>query len=767
MMMKHSLERNIPGRWISFCLTFLFAVSPATLLAIKPKTSKAHKRSKSAVQQSPKPKAAGAAALLALAQRQLGDNNFKGAADYAKQAAKESPELLDYANLVRAEAEIRLGNAGEVSKSVARVLEFTPMSPLTGAAAALAVQADLSNGKPKDALNMIQKFYRRIPQPQADFLLASSFQATNDLAQAAEYFQRVYYGYPKTKAASDAETFLNDLKTKLGESYPPPMPDAMLGRAMKLIDSRDYIGARNELSGVIPQLGGPQRDLAQVRLGEVDFYTKDYAAAKNNLEPLRVSDGEADAERLDYLARSMLKIDKNANVDGYLDTLATKYPHSRWRLDILMTIGNQALVDNDATKYTRIFSACEVSFPKDQDAAKCHWRMAFEHYRKNEPGTLDELRSYVTNFPASNEANAALYFLGRLSERRDECRAARAYYDAILGHYPNTYYEIQARTRLKESRVRTAEPAVSTLGFLKAIDWPATPKAPPFEPDQMQQKRLNRSRLLHLALLDDWAELELSFGARNDAVPPYIYAYELAKIASARGAHDQSIRYIKSFAPEYLKFGADDVPASFWQYAFPIPYRVPLQRYSRQQGLDPYLVSALIRQESEFNPKVISYANAYGLMQVLPSTGRELARGLHIRHFAANDLLTPNRNLQLGTLYFHKLMASLDNREEDALAAFNAGKSRADLWRSWGPYREQAEFIETIPFTQTRNYVQVVLRNADMYRRLYAGTEAARSPGMPVATKASVAAKKPAVKKKAPVHRARRRTSKRPAHDKR
>jgi soluble lytic murein transglycosylase len=132
----------------------------------------------------------------------------------------------------------------------------------------------------------------------------------------------------------------------------------------------------------------------------------------------------------------------------------------------------------------------------------------------------------------------------------------------------------------------------------------------------------------------------------------------------------------------------------------------------------------LIRQESEFNPRVISHANAYGLMQVLPSTGRQLARQLRIRRFSANDLLTPDRNLQLGTLYFHALMGSLGNREEDALAAFNAGKSRADLWRSWGPFREQAEFVETIPFTETRNYVQVVLRNASVYRRLYTGTHA-------------------------------------------
>ena len=145
--------------------------------------------------------------------------------------------------------------------------------------------------------------------------------------------------------------------------------------------------------------------------------------------------------------------------------------------------------------------------------------------------------------------------------------------------------------------------------------------------------------------------------------------------------------------------------------------------YSRQQALDPYLVAALIRQESEFNAKVISHANAYGLMQLLPSTGRDLARHFGVRRLAASQLLVSDRNIQLGTLYFHNLMTSYAGQPELALASYNAGPGRAALWRSWGPFREQAEFIETIPFHETRGYIQIVLRNADVYRRLYAGRE--------------------------------------------
>jgi soluble lytic murein transglycosylase len=193
------------------------------------------------------------------------------------------------------------------------------------------------------------------------------------------------------------------------------------------------------------------------------------------------------------------------------------------------------------------------------------------------------------------------------------------------------------------------------------------------------------------------------------------------------------VRYIKAFAPSYLQIGFDNAPARFWQLAFPLPYRVPLETYSRQNGVDPFFVAALIRQESEFNVKVISHAHAYGLMQVLPSTGRQLARQIGIRRFSAADLLTPNRNLQLGTRYVRQLLDSLNGHEEEALAAFNAGKSRVDRWDSWGPFREPAEFVETIPFQETRNYVQVVLRNAAAYRHIYANAPAAAAPPPPAA----------------------------------
>ena len=230
--------------------------------------------------------------------------------------------------------------------------------------------------------------------------------------------------------------------------------------------------------------------------------------------------------------------------------------------------------------------------------------------------------------------------------------------------------------------------------------------------------------MLASAGLSDWAENELRFGAKTGA-QSQILAMELAQIASRRGAVDQAVRYIKSLVPEYLFVPLDAAPTSFWRLAFPMPYRAEIERYSKERSVDPYLVAALIRQESEFNPKAVSRANARGLTQVMPSTGRQLSRKVGIRRFSTPMLFQPAVNLKLGAYLLRSLFDQLGGKWEPTLAAYNGGKTRATNWLTWSDYREPAEFVETIPFTETRNYVQFVLRNADLYRRLYGSSTAA------------------------------------------
>jgi soluble lytic murein transglycosylase len=684
----------------------------------KPAAAKA----KAQVPKSQSPKVVGAAGLIAVAQHQFELGKFGPAAEYAMAASAKAPILEDYAQYIRAQAEYQLKNYNEVARSATRVFNQEPSSPFVGAAAALAVRADLDGDSPKQALELIQKYFDVIPQPEADLLLARCFEATGDLPQAAEYYQRVYYNYPAAaKEAADAANALANVKQRLGDAYPPPTPGAMLGRAQKLFNAKNPAAARIELAAAIPQLAGAQRDLARVRLGEADFLANHVQVAFEYLSALKVDDPEADAERLNYLIRCARKPDRHADVKPFLVQLEQQHATSPWRLEALIFVADTARLDNDAGAYLPLYRACSETFPKDPRSAWCHWRVAFESYRKDAGDAYDLLRAHVQQYPGSDDVNIALYFLGRLQERKNDIASARACYEELAARFPNTYYAVVARERLKQPGIAAATSSPAMLEFLRAVQWTARPEFPSFEPAKAAQLRLNRAQLLQLTGLNDFAEGELKFGARNDNEQENVYAYQLAKFAAARNAPDQAVRYIKAFTPGYLYMPFDQAPVGFWQLAFPIPYRAAIVHYSREQSLDPFFVAALIRQESEFNVSVKSHANAYGLMQVLPSSGRQIARHFGIRRFNANELLTADRNVQFGTYFFRNLLNSYGGQMEIALASYNAGPGRANIWQTWGPFREPGEFIEAIPFHETRGYVQIVLRNQDVYRRLYGG----------------------------------------------
>ncbi|MFL6417335.1 MAG: transglycosylase SLT domain-containing protein [Bryobacteraceae bacterium] len=670
----------------------------------------------------PSLKMVGAAGMLAAAQNELNRKNYVAAVKYASGAWSKAPTLRDYAEYLRAQAEYELKNYANVGDSAKKIFDFVPASPLVSPAAALAVRADLDGDRPKQALALLTKYADVVPQPDRSLLLARCYQANGDLPRAADYYQRIYYDYPTAKEATDAANALVDLKAKLGDALPNPTPKMMLQRAQRLFDAKNPASARLELAASIPQITGAEQDLARVRLGVADFQANHVADAFAYLSALKVGDPEADAERLSYLIRCARKPDRHADVHEYLTQLEQLHPASKWRLEAIVFIADQARIDNDPGTFVPLYQACATSFPTEPSAAHCHWRLTFQSYRTDGADAYDLLRSHVRLYPKSEDINDAVYFLGRLLERKNDIGGARICYEELQSRYPITYYAVIARERLKAPEMQAATPSPATKEFLDAVNWPARPEFPSFSPGELATTRISRAQSLQATGLNDFAEGELKFGAGNDGDQSNVYAYELAKLADERKAPDQALRYIKHYAPGYLYMPFEQAPVKFWQLAFPIPYRPSIAERSRQQGLDPFFVAALIRQESEFNAAVISHANAYGLMQVLPSTGKQLARRVGVKRFSAPQLLSPDRNIQLGTLYVRDLMNRFGGQEEYVLASYNAGPSRAKLWQTWGPFREQAEFVESIPFHETRTYVQVVLRNADTYRRLYAGT---------------------------------------------
>ena len=437
------------------------------------------------------------------------------------------PKLADYAAWFLGSAQFALKDYAAVPATLDIVFKQSPPSPLVPRAALVAANALTQNNDPKGALELLRKYYSVLSQPKGDFAMAAAFAGSGDNLSAAIYYQRVYYGFPLSAEAAQAAIETDKLKTELDEKYPPALPTAMLGRAIKLLDAGQAVRARKELEALVPQLSGADRDLARVRIGVAHYTAQENAIAYKYLSTLEVASPEPDAERLFYVMQSARRLNNLDEMDTLVAKLGSLHPNSPWRLQAVLAAANRYLIENKADEYEPLYRACFESFPQDKQAAGCHWKVAWVHYLRRESDAADLLRAHLRLFPASDNASAALYFLGRLADQSRDRAAARAYYDEIAREYPNQYYAMLARDRL--TPVATASPSPATAEFLRTVGFPQRSRTTVFDASAASKARIERAKFLVSADLKDWAEIELRYGAQNGD-QPHLLAMELGAL---------------------------------------------------------------------------------------------------------------------------------------------------------------------------------------------------------------------------------------------
>ena len=397
-----------------------------------------------------------------------------------------------------------------------------------------------------------------------------------------------------------------------------------------------------------------------------------------------------------------------------IEKVAEKYPQSHWTEEALMAAGNYYWVLLDRTKAVHYYERVLENFPGDKNAYNAEWRIAWVAYLDRQPYADDKMSVFLRKYPVSGGAVNALYWLGRNAERSGNPAHARAYFQKTIDRFPTSYFADAAQNRLDKLGPGDEE----APDFLAQIP-PAPPLRPfdePVAPNVLD--RWNRAQALRTIAFDASAELELKAAYAATASPRFLV--EAAQAAFDQGHFASGMNYGRQAISSFDSRKFNDVPANVWKVLFPLPYESQLRREAERNDFDPMFAAGLIRQESTFQADVVSHANAIGLMQILPKEGRRLAKQRKVRYTKAT-LFDPNINIELGMLYIAELTRST-GAPEYAAAAYNAGEDRLALWKAERPYDEIPEFVESIPFTETREYVQIVLRNADMYRKLYGAT---------------------------------------------
>ncbi len=653
-----------------------------------------------------------ALAWLAIGYAHLLDHDYAKAVPALKRAQPRAGELADYVDYFLAMAYGAQGDAAGVVKALGKFESNYPDSLFTVDAAVIYANALVVQKQPQEAIAALLP-HRQPVRSDVELALGRAYIAAGQTGQGAEILHRLYYAMP---LAPEADAANSDLGKLPPASVPPPTFEERKMRANSLLEARRYDDAKGEYQALLPAAPANERAAVQLDLGIALHHDGRDTDAKKLLQSLTGASPEVNAERLFELMEIARAADDADQVQQLAAQMRQQAPTSVWFDRGLLLAGNVFLLKRDYDKAIDFYRELDQRFPDRPRAHYAHWKAAWLNLRQNRSDEAKkEIENQIARYPGSPEVPAALYWRARVAEDDHDLPKARAYYKKLADRFSSYYYAGLARQRLKQVG-DAGDPAPDPL--LEKIPPATLPPSLGEDEEPPDDLRVEKALLLQNGGFVTFAVRELQAAAAPQG-PATGATNKIISLYQDAGQYNLAIQAMKRIAPDYFSYDLSAMPRSYWQALFPRPYWTELKKECLRNRLDPFLVAALIRQESEFNPGAVSHANAWGLMQLLPSVGRTLARQQHVRHYSTNLLLAPNINLQLGTRYFRQLHDRYDGNLEYALAAYNAGSDRVQDWVSNGNFKDPQEFVESIPFTETREYVQAIVRNAVVYRQLY------------------------------------------------
>ncbi len=660
---------------------------------------------------------AASAAYLALGHAYLLDKRYPDAVASFEKANTAGKTLDDYSEFLAAQAEIE---AGKYSDAQTRLTGFATKYPESIFVARLPVviaNLALQQNDPQTALKVLPEHASDPIAGHADFqlALARANQMTGSVEEASRLYRHIFMSFPLSSEGQQAKAQL----AILGAS-PPLTVEERRAHADALYAGGHYSEAGDEYRALAHDtaVSDPQsKNTLLVAAAASDL--KDKRLSKAVVDSLPDTQDEAGARRM-YLAMELARGKDDSDAQHNLvQQMQQRFPNSPWLAEALYSSGNMYLLRKDYPQAIVYFSDLATRFPAHRYAPSSHWKAAWLNYRLGNYSDAALLfDKQIALYPGGKEIPAALYWRGRLyADQEHQPEMAAAYYETVSRTFEHYYYAQIARDRLLDlGQVTPADVAMLTNIHREEI--PALTDDVP-----QDDEHVIKARLLANAGLNEYipAEIQAADGSEQWG------AFAEADIYASDGETFRAMRVLKKALPFYTSAPIDSIPMGYWKILFPQQYWGAIEKDAEKNGLDPYMVASLIRQESEFNPGAISGANAWGLMQLLPSVGRSMAKEEGIRHLDESELLNPETNIRLGTRYLKQTLDRFDGQAPYAFAAYNAGDSRVTDWQSIGKYHGIDEFVESIPFTETRDYVQAILRNESIYRELRKRTPPAQS----------------------------------------
>ena len=536
---------------------------------------------------------------------------------------------------------------------------------------------------------------RKLARPQVAWLqLGLAAGQAGQRARSVEALRRVYYDFPISTEAAVAAKQLDKQDVEADATLVPNE----LARAEALYRARRWPAARESYEVVRKFVAGAALARVAVRIAACDVGEGRFREGRDRLTAL-LDGPSAEEAAFHFLVatRGLKQKDDHVRLSR---AFIAKYPAGPFVDEVLNNLASAFIIDDEDEQAEGVFREVVAKYPSGRFAERAFWKAGWWAYRV---GRFQDAVALFDRgaelFPRSDYRPSWLYWSGRASQQANDGETAVARLRLTATDYHNSYYGRLAVKQLANRRGSVITPLLQR------------------QPVQASVPTAQRIALLLATGLNQEAMSELQYAQRVWGDSPQLQA-TIALTHRRLGNVRAGINAMKRAYPQYLAAGGETLPSEILQVIFPLDYWPLLQKYASQRGLDPYVVAALVAQESNFDPLVVSHANAWGLMQVMPNTGRSLARKLGVHPFSTKRLTEAEVNVRLGTQFFADSIRKFGG-VHFALAAYNAGDSRVASWQRERPGMPQDEFIDDIPFPETQNYVKRILGTAEDYRHLY------------------------------------------------
>lgn len=402
------------------------------------------------------------------------------------------------------------------------------------------------------------------------------------------------------------------------------------------------------------------------------------------------------------------KIEPNEEVLPYLDRLIQQFPERAGEAQYAKAETLNRLGNSQAANQTRDLLLTQYSH--SDVAAEYRWLMAQSKARAGDlQAALQWAKPILTSNPDSEPARQAGFWVGKWASKLGLHQEAKAAFEQVIAQYPQSYYAWRSAVQLgwnvgDFTTVRQLDPQVV---------FPATrPELPAGSPALKELYQLGQDQ-------EAWTLWQAEF--HNRLEPTVAEQFTDGLLQMGAGDYLEGIAKISKLEDrekpeEQAQYQALREQLAYWHALYPLPFVEVIEEQSQKHNINPLLVTALIRQESRFEPDIRSNAGAVGLMQMMPRTGAWAAENLNLKNYALDN---PNDNIKLGTWFLDQIHRTFKNNSLLAVASYNAGQGNTSRWINQRSLTDPDEFVETIPFDETQDYVKQVFGNYWNYLRLY------------------------------------------------